>query len=115
MYVAKLKGTLPMDLIQAAKTRGLNVTMVEGSIDQIKQELNAGRPVLAMMNMGFASVPIGHYVVITGFEDEKGTLVMHSGGKANQTMSVKKFEKKWKMADSWAMLASGQQTGDRKQ
>jgi ABC-type bacteriocin/lantibiotic exporter with double-glycine peptidase domain len=105
MYVAKLKGTLPMDLIMAAEQRGLKVTMVAGKIEQIQEELKAGRPVLAMLDMGYALAPVHHYVVITGFDEVRGGFYVHSAGKANRFMSYEVFDKKWKRTDYWAMLS----------
>lgn len=105
MYEAKLKGTLPMDLVHTAKTHLLEVKMVSGTLQQLRDELNAGRPVLAMLNLGFDMMPVGHYVIITGYDEDKGGLFMHSGGKANRFVSYKKFEKQWRKADYWALLA----------
>jgi ABC-type bacteriocin/lantibiotic exporter with double-glycine peptidase domain len=105
MYVANLKGTLPMDLITAAETRGLKVTMIEGTTKQLQDELTAGRPVLAMLDMGMALASVYHYVVVTGFDEEKNGFYVHSAGKANQFIATDTFEKRWKKTDHWAMLA----------
>jgi len=105
MYLAKLHGTLPMDLVLTAESHGLKTEMIRGDLPAIQAELQAGRPVLAMLNVGFSAVPVNHYIVITGFDDAKNGLYMHSAGKRNQFIPYKKFMRQWEKADYWAMLA----------
>jgi len=105
MYLAKLHGTLPMDLVLTAEAHGLKTEMIRGDLPTLRSELQAGRPVLAMLNVGLTIVPVNHYVIVTGFNDDRGGLVMHSAGTENQFISYKKFLREWEKADSWAMLA----------
>jgi ABC-type bacteriocin/lantibiotic exporter with double-glycine peptidase domain len=105
MYDAKLKGSLPMDLVKAARDNGLSAEMVEGTPELIKSQVEAGRPVLVMLNMGLSALPIGHYVVVTGWDDKKKGFYAHSGGQADQFIAYKKFQKMQKTVDHWAMVA----------
>lgn len=105
MYVAKLHGTLPMDLVLTAQSHGLKTKMINGDLPSLRSELEAGRPVLAMLNLGFSTVPVDHYVIVTGYDDEKKGLYMHSAGKENQFISNAKFLRQWGKADNWAMLS----------
>jgi ABC-type bacteriocin/lantibiotic exporter with double-glycine peptidase domain len=105
MYLAKLHGTLPMDLMLTAESHGLKTEMIRGNMASLQSELEAGRPVLAMLNLGFSVVPVEHYVVVTGFNDEKKGLYMHSAGKENQFIPYKKFLREWEKTDDWAMLS----------
>ncbi len=104
MYLAKLHGTLPMDLMLTAKAHGLKTDMVRGSLDTLRTELEAGRPVLAMLNTGFAAVPFDHYVIVTGLDDDRQRLKVHSAGKANTEMTYKKFMRQWEKTDYWTLL-----------
>src|SRR5690349_14995906 len=58
MYVKKLRGTLPMDLMLTAKEHGLKTEMVRGNLDTLRTELQAGRPVVVMLNSGLAIAPV---------------------------------------------------------
>ncbi len=84
MYLAKLHGTLPMDLLLTAKERGLKTEMARGTVELLKNELQAGRPVLVMLNAGTTSVPFNHYVVIVGMNEERQGFFAHSAGQANR-------------------------------
>jgi ABC-type bacteriocin/lantibiotic exporter with double-glycine peptidase domain len=104
MYVAKLNGTLPMDLVYAAESHGLKTEMVRGDLDKVRGELTEGRPVLAMLDVGYTVMPMHHYVTITGFDEGRKGLYAHSAGKANQFFSYKKFLKQWNKTDNWAVF-----------
>jgi ABC-type bacteriocin/lantibiotic exporter with double-glycine peptidase domain len=105
MYLAKLHGTLPMDLVFAAQAHGLKAQMVEGTLRMVKAEIKAGRPVLAMLDLGFSGIPVEHYVIVTGYSEERQGVYAHSAGTANQFMPYSKFLKQWEKTDFWAMIA----------
>lgn len=106
IYLPKLKGTLPMDMVSAAEARGLKADGSNGSLDLLRTELMAGRPVLAYLDKGFSFYPIGHYVVVTGFDDAKQGVYMHSAGHENEFASYRKFSKQWDRTDRWLLLVS---------
>lgn len=105
MYTAKLHGTLPMDLVLTAQAHGLKADMVRGTLDLLRTELAAGRPVVVMLNTGFALAPADHYVIITGIDDERKGIYMHSAGKENQFYPEKKFLRQWEKTDNWTLVA----------
>lgn len=105
LYTAKLHGTLPMDLVLGARAHGLKADMARGDLAVLQSELRAGRPVIAMINVGFALVPIDHYVVITGFDDDHQRLTAHSAGAEHKMFSYKSFLRAWEKTDFWMMTA----------
>jgi ABC-type bacteriocin/lantibiotic exporter with double-glycine peptidase domain len=105
MYIAKLHGTLPMDVALAAEAHGLKIEMVRGDLSVLQTELRSGRPVIAMVNLGFSALPVDHYVVVTGIDEERKGVYMHSAGVENKFVPYKKFMGSWKKTDYWALLA----------
>ncbi len=105
MYVAKLHGTLPMDLMLTAQAHGLTSDMVKGSLALLRAELSAGRPVLAMLDTGISLVQVHHYVIVTGIDDARGGILAHSAGKEDKFFTFKKFLRQWEKADYWAMVS----------
>src|ERR1700709_1563698 len=55
IYRANLKGSLTVDMLLAPKDRGLAADMGDGGLAEVKTELDAGRPVIAFLNVGFRS------------------------------------------------------------
>jgi ABC-type bacteriocin/lantibiotic exporter with double-glycine peptidase domain len=105
MYEAKLRGTLPMDLVYAAKTHGLSAEAVRGDWSLLRSEIAAGRPVLVVVNRGYTIMPVNHFMIVTGVDPGGAGVYAHSGKKADQFMPMKKFLKQWEKTDYWAMKA----------
>jgi len=104
IYQAHLKGSLAVDLLLAAGSRGLSAELVNGSLAKIREELDSGRPLIAFVNAGYGFYPAGHYLVITGYDDRRQRLLVHSGMKRNQEIPYGKFERQWRKTERWALL-----------
>jgi ABC-type bacteriocin/lantibiotic exporter with double-glycine peptidase domain len=104
IYQARLKGSLTIDLLLAAESRGLSAEMLNGSLDRVKTELDNGHPLIAFVNEGYSFYPIGHYLVLTGYDDRRQCVFAHSGTRRDQEISYRKFEKQWKKTERWALL-----------
>lgn len=106
LYQPKLKGTLPLDLLLAARERGLRAEMSSGDLKALKGEIDAGRPVIAFVNFGFSFLPIGHFLVVTGYDDARGGVIAHSGRRRNEFFAYRRFERIWEMTGRWTLVAS---------
>lgn len=104
IYRARLKGALTIDLLLAAQSRGFSAEMAEGGLERVRTELDAGRPVIAFVDVGVTVLALGHYVVITGYDDGRRQFFAHSGMKRDKVIPYDKFEKQWKAAGQWALL-----------
>lgn len=107
VYEEKLKGSLPMDLLIAARAHGLDAEMSNGSLSALKGDLDAGRPVIAFVNLGWRFLPIGHFLVVTGYDEKRGGVYAHSGLKRNSFLTYRKFMKQWERTGRWALVAAG--------
>ncbi len=105
IYVPKLRGALPLDLLLAARAHGLKAEMSEGGLDALKGELDAGRPVIAFVNLGFRFLPIGHFLVVTGY-DGRGVYA-HSGKRKNEFLGYSEFDRMWEKTGRWTLFSSG--------
>ncbi len=102
IYRSSLRGALTVDLYLAARSRGLDAEMVNGDRARVRGELDAGRPLIVFVNRGFLSAPIGHYMVVTGYDDEG--IFANTGGERNARMSWPRFERQWDKTERWALL-----------
>jgi len=104
LYRARLKGALTVDLLLAAQSRGFDAEMAEDGLQSIRTELDAGRPVIAFLDVGITALAVGHYVVITGYDDGGRRIYAHSGMARDKGIPYDKFERQWKAAGQWALL-----------
>ena len=93
--MAQLKGSLSIDLLLAAQNRGFKAHLYNGSIEDLKSELRKGHPLVAFINRGFDFFPIGHYVVISGYDEARRGLYIHSGTTENRFVSYRSFLRNW--------------------
>ena len=106
IYLPRLKGTLPLDLMLAAQARGLEVEVYEGSLDDLKFELDAGRPLVALLDLGFAIFPQGHYVVVTGYDDQRQGVYVHSSLEKDVFIPYERFLRSWDRTGRWTLLVT---------
>ncbi len=104
IYLAHLKGSLPIDLLLSAQNHDLKADIYYGSIDNLQAEIKLGHPLIAFINRGFDSFPIGHYIVITGADPARQGFYIHSGSKKNQFISYKKLLKSWDKTQRMTLL-----------
>ncbi len=102
LYLADLRGSLPLDLLLAARARGLAAEMSNGSLPQLKKDLDAGRPSIAFVNLGWRFLPIGHFLVVTGY-DGRG-IYAHSGAKRDAFIPYREFSRTWERTERWTLV-----------
>ena len=106
IYLPRLKGTLPLDLLLAAQARGLKAEIYEGSLDNVKAELDAGHPLVALLDLGFVIFPQGHYVVVTGYDDRRQSVYVHSSLKKDVFVPYERFLRSWDKTGRWTLLVT---------
>jgi ABC-type bacteriocin/lantibiotic exporter with double-glycine peptidase domain len=95
VYTDHLKGSLSIDLMLAAQKHGFKTHLYSGSVEDMRSELGKGHPMIAFLNRGFNFLPVGHYVVINGYDDVRQGFIIHSGISKNKFISYKRFSSFW--------------------
>jgi tetratricopeptide (TPR) repeat protein len=105
VYIPGRQGSLQLELMAATRQFGRIPYEIEPRLDAILAELDAGRPVLVLQNLGLAISPRWHYAVVVGFLAEDRKFVLRSGDHARLLTSAKRFAHSWQRADFWAIVA----------
>ena len=103
VYMPAIRGSLPLDLLTAAQARGLNATSYRGSLNSIIAEIDAGHPLIALLNSGRWMFSQGHFVVITGYDTKRGGVYVHSGMSADLFMPYEQLVAAWNKTDRWTL------------
>lgn len=103
VYLPRLKGSLPIDLLLAAQAHGLHAESFRGSLESVKAELEAGYPIVAFLNLGYKFFPQGHYVVITGYDDARQGFYVHSGLDRDEFLPYPRFLRSWEKTGRWTL------------
>jgi tetratricopeptide (TPR) repeat protein len=104
VYLPERQGSLQAELLAATRRAERIPYVLAPQLTDLLAELEAGHPVLVLQNLGLARWPRWHYAVVIGFEPERQRLLLRSGTEYRQTMSLRQFERSWRLADYWAMV-----------
>jgi len=101
VYRPGLRGTVSLDLALYPRGRGFATRFFRGAPSDVAAELNAGRPLLVMIDYGFSGVHLFHYMVVTGYD--AGGVRVNSGREREQRIAWARFLAQWDGADRWAL------------
>lgn len=108
IYLPKLRGTLPMDLEQYARSAGFRTHSSGSTLDDLKAAIRGNNPGICLLDLGMGPYRQPHYVTVTGFDDVNALFIMHDGETANRTMTYKTFGKYWLRAGNWMIVVKPQ-------
>lgn len=106
VYVEGLRGSLQAELLAATRRRGLVPYRLEPDAEALFAEVESGKPVLVLQNLGIDRVPLWHYAVVVGFDAEADRVVLRSGKQRRRQERLGRFLKTWDRGDNWAFVAS---------
>jgi len=85
-----------------AQDRGLRAVAYEGDLQQLRDFVDKGRPLIVAWKVGKDRY---HNVVVTGFDDEHADVFVNDPAKGeHRRVSREKFEERWAGADHWTLL-----------
>jgi hypothetical protein len=105
VYLPGRQGSLQLELLAATRTEGRLPYVIDGTLDAIWKELQAGRPVLVLQNMGVAAIPRWHYAVVVGIDARRGDVILRSGTDRRRKTPTRVFLRTWQRSGYWAMIA----------
>jgi len=105
VYIPERQGSLQLELVSAIRSYGRVPYQIEPSLSSLIGELQAGRPVLILQNLGVKIAPLWHYAVVVGHSPESNQIVLRSGAKERHVLSETKFLRSWRRGDYWGVVA----------
>ncbi len=105
VYIPERQGSLQVELVAAIRSYGRVPYEIEPSFSSLTAELQAGRPVLILQNLGIKIAPLWHYAVVVGYSPEERHIVLRSGSIKRHILSEAKFLRSWRRGDYWGVVA----------
>jgi tetratricopeptide (TPR) repeat protein len=103
VYTPGRQGTLQTDILAGARRFGRLAVPVD-TMPALLEELAAGHPVVVLQNLGLGILPQWHYAVVTGYDIDRATFLLHSGLTADLEMSLDTFARTWARGDNWGLV-----------
>ena len=104
VYLPERKGSLQAEMLATGRRYQRIPYQIDPGIAALTAELQAGRPVLVLQNLGLRSSPVWHYAVVIGYSVEGDLLILRSGTHERQLMPGWLFIRTWRSAAYWAMV-----------
>lgn len=105
VYLPARRGSLQLELQGATRSHGRVAYVIEPDLSALVAELQHGRPVLVMQNLGLKAIPIWHYAVVIGYDAPRDQLILRSGTDPLLRLRTRKFLKTWAMSQNWGLIA----------
>lgn len=102
IYSKEARGTAEFDMILFIERKGFKALQYRGNIEDVKEKIKAGKPLIVMVDEGFWFYKKYHYMVVVGFDDSN--VIVNSGQDEHKRMSFYEFYKKWSKTDFWTLL-----------
>jgi ABC-type bacteriocin/lantibiotic exporter with double-glycine peptidase domain len=113
VYHSRLKGSLTMDLLIYAKERGFEVLYYKGGLEDLKARVRENSPIIVFLNLGFDLYPVGHYMVVVGYNEEMEVVVAHSGTTRGKVIRYRALIDDWEKTGFSTLLIKPKQQVDR--
>ncbi|MCC5886483.1 MAG: PA2778 family cysteine peptidase [Gammaproteobacteria bacterium] len=105
VWLPDRQGSLQLELVAATRRHDRVAYVMEPQFPALLAELQAGRPVLVMQNLGTSWYPVWHFAVVIGFEPDSDRILLRSATTRRLAMPLRSFLRSWELAESWAMVA----------
>ena len=110
VYVPARQGSLQIEMQAAARRHDRIAHTLPPDLESVLAQVQAGKPVLVMQNLGLSWYPQWHYAVVVGYDLAQEELTLRSGLVRDYRVRLPVFERTWQRAGHWAvvLLAPGE-------
>ena len=105
VYIPDRKGSLQLELLAATRTAGRLPYVIDTSLAAILAELDAGRAVLILQNLGVSAIPRWHYAVVIGIDGANDNVILRSGTDRRRETPIDLFLRTWSRGEFWGFVA----------
>ncbi len=105
VWLPDRQGSLQLELVAATRRHDRVAYVIAPEFEALLAELQAGRPVLVMQNLGMSWYPVWHFAVVIGFDPQSKHILLRSATTERLAMPLQRFLRSWMLAQSWAMVA----------
>jgi hypothetical protein len=103
VFIPGRRGSLSLELVGAARRHGRLPWVLATTAEEMVAELEAGRPVLVLQNLGVTQFPVWHYAVLIGYDADRNVALLRSGGEKRVEMRWQRFAGTWHRGGRFAM------------
>jgi len=104
IYLRNVKGTLNIDMVSFARRfEDITVTEFYGDLMLLRENLSMGYPLIVFVDLGIWSIRKGHYMLVVGYDDSIGGVIVYSGAEKDKVIGYKEFMRMWERGGYWTL------------
>lgn len=104
LYLPQRKGSVTPEMVATARSYGMVVYELPGTLEALMLEVAAGNPVLVLQNNGLSWLPQWHYAVVVGYDLGRQQLILRSGTTERYPVSMGLFDRTWLRGGRWGII-----------
>lgn len=104
VFIPERGGSLQTEIIATARTFGRIPYVIEPAFAALLRELDAGRPVLVLQNLGVSFAPAWHYAVVIGYSSGRSEIILRSGTTRRLKQIARTFVNTWRRSAYWGIV-----------
>jgi ABC-type bacteriocin/lantibiotic exporter with double-glycine peptidase domain len=109
LYSPRARGIYASDLERYLQQHGFRTFALRGEWTDLEHHLEKGRPLIVALRSGSDL----HYVVVTGLDRQQNIVMKHDPAERELLRQRRsEFEREWKAADNWTLLAVPEQSSE---
>lgn len=105
IYIPDREGSLQLEILAATRQYGRIPYTIDADVIAVLRELESGRPVMVLQNLGARLVPVWHYAVVVGYLPDERHFVLRSGDRRRHLMNSRAFLRAWQRGEYWGVVA----------
>jgi ABC-type bacteriocin/lantibiotic exporter with double-glycine peptidase domain len=102
IFSSKAKGTLGIDMVLYARGKGLSAEQYSGGPEDLKRNIDAGNPVIILVDYGFWVYQKSHFMVLLGYNE--GGFIADSGKEHLKSIPQDELIRTWEKTKFWMLV-----------
>ena len=102
VFSSSARGTLGIDLALYAQKKGFQSDFYRGNPEDLRRQIDSGRPVIVLVDYGFWVYEKGHFMVVVGYNNDG--FIANSGASRMKFIANDDFTGPWRKAGFWALV-----------
>jgi tetratricopeptide (TPR) repeat protein len=104
VYLPGRQGSLQLEMLAATRTSGRLPYLLDNNLAAVIDELQFGRPVVVLQNLGVSWYPRWHYAVVVGVDVDNDRVILRSGTEQRRQTRLMTFLRTWQRGNYWAVV-----------
>lgn len=104
LFIPGRGGSLQPEILSTARRFNRIPYVIDGGFEALSAEIDAGRPVIVLQNLGVSIAPQWHYAVVVGYSGPERKFILRSGTTKRLLQSSRTFASTWQRSDNWGVV-----------